>query len=177
MIYMPRRRFWPSDNMRTAAHKAAKRRGLQYTLEIKKALRYHYQLLADKGKFESPTSKELAKIGIKTNVTLIFSSNQALLAAKAGATYVSIFIGRLDDNGQDGMDVVWDTSQIFQNYEIKSKIIAASIRHPRHVVEAAKAGSHIATIPPTILDKMIQHPLTNDGIKKFADDWTKVTKS
>jgi len=122
-------------------------------------------------------TKELTKLGIKTNVTLIFSPNQALLAAKAGATYVSIFVGRLDDKGHEGMDVVWETSQILQNYELDSKIITASIRHPRHVVEAAKAGSHVATIPPAILDKMVQHPLTDDGLRRFAEDWAKVTKS
>ena len=122
-------------------------------------------------------TKELTKLGIKTNVTLIFSPNQALLAAKAGATYVSIFVGRLDDKGHEGMDVVWETSQILQNYELDSKIITASIRHPRHVVDAAKAGSHVATIPPAILDKMVQHPLTDDGLRRFAEDWAKVTKS
>ena len=122
-------------------------------------------------------TKELTKLGIKTNVTLIFSPNQALLAAKAGATYVSIFVGRLDDKGHEGMDVVWETSQILQNYELDSKIITASIRHPRHVVEAAKAGSNVATIPPAILDKMVQHPLTDDGLRRFAEDWAKVTKS
>ncbi|TFH16110.1 fructose-6-phosphate aldolase [Candidatus Bathyarchaeota archaeon] len=122
-------------------------------------------------------TKELTKLGIKTNVTLIFSASQALLAAKAGATYVSIFVGRLDDNGHEGMDVVWETSQIFQNYGIESKIITASIRHPRHVIDAAKAGSHVATIPPSILDKMIEHPLTDNGLAKFAEDWAKVSKS
>ena len=122
-------------------------------------------------------TKELTKLGIKTNVTLIFSPNQALLAAKAGATYVSIFVGRLDDKGHEGMDVVWETSQILQNYDLDSKIITASIRHPRHVVEAAKAGCHVATIPPAILDKMLQHPLTDDGLRRFAEDWAKVTKS
>jgi len=122
-------------------------------------------------------TKELKKLGIKTNVTLVFSSTQALLAAKAGATYVSIFIGRLDDRGQEGTDVVWETSQILQNYDMESKIITASIRHPRHVIEAAKAGSHVATIPPAILDKMIEHPLTDDGLQRFAQDWEKVNKS
>ena len=122
-------------------------------------------------------TKELSKLGIKTNVTLIFSASQALLAAKAGATYVSIFVGRLDDNGHEGMDVVWETAQIFQNYNIESKIITASIRHPRHVIEAAKAGSHVATIPPAILDKMLVHPLTDNGLAKFAEDWAKVSKS
>jgi transaldolase len=122
-------------------------------------------------------TKALSKLGIKTNVTLIFSPNQALLAAKAGATYVSVFVGRLDDKGHEGMDVIWETSQILQNYNMKSKIITASIRHPRHVVEAAKAGSHVATIPPAILDKMVQHPLTEDGLRRFAEDWANVTKS
>lgn len=122
-------------------------------------------------------TKALSKLGIKTNVTLVFSASQALLAAKAGATYVSIFVGRLDDNGHEGMDVVWETSQIFQNYNMESKIITASIRDPRHVIEAAKAGSHVATIPPAILDKMLTHPLTDNGLAKFAEDWAKVTKS
>jgi transaldolase len=122
-------------------------------------------------------TKELSKLGIKTNLTLVFSPSQALLAAKAGATYVSIFVGRLDDKGHEGMDVVWETSQIFQNYELETKIITASIRHPRHVIEAAKAGSQVATIPPNILDKMIEHPLTDDGLRRFAEDWEKVSKS
>ncbi len=119
-------------------------------------------------------TKELTKLGIKTNVTLIFSASQALLAAKAGATYVSIFVGRLDDKGHEGMDVVWETSQIFQNFDIESKIITASIRHPRHVIDAAKAGSHVSTVPPAILDKMIVHPLTDSGLAQFAADWAKV---
>jgi transaldolase len=119
-------------------------------------------------------TKELTKLGIKTNVTLIFSASQALLAAKAGATYVSIFVGRLDDKGHEGMDVVWETSQIFQNFGMDSKIITASIRHPRHVIDAAKAGSHVSTVPPAILDKMIVHPLTDDGLARFAADWAKV---
>ena len=119
-------------------------------------------------------TKELSKLGIKTNVTLVFSASQALLAAKAGATYVSVFVGRLDDKGHEGMDVVWETSQIFQNYDLSSKIITASIRHPRHVIEAAKAGSHVATIPPAILDKMLAHPLTDDGLARFAKDWATV---
>jgi len=119
-------------------------------------------------------TKELTKLGIKTNVTLVFSASQALLAAKAGATYVSIFVGRLDDKGHEGMDVVWETSQIFQNFGMESKIITASIRHPRHVIDAAKAGSHVSTVPPAILDKMIVHPLTDDGLARFAADWAKV---
>ena len=119
-------------------------------------------------------TKELSKLGIKTNVTLIFSASQALLAAKAGATYVSIFVGRLDDKGHEGMDVVWETSQIFQNFNMASQIITASIRHPRHVIDAAKAGSHVATVPPAILEKMTTHPLTDDGLARFAADWAKV---
>ena len=119
-------------------------------------------------------TKELTKLGIKTNVTLVFSASQALLAAKAGATYVSIFVGRLDDKGHEGMDVVWETSQISQNFGMESKIITASIRHPRHVIDAAKAGSHVSTVPPAILDKMIVHPLTDSGLAQFAADWAKV---
>jgi len=119
-------------------------------------------------------TKELTKLGIKTNVTLVFSASQALLAAKAGATYVSVFVGRLDDKGHEGMDVVWETSQIFQNFGMESKIITASIRHPRHVIDAAKAGSHAATVPPAIFDKMTTHPLTDDGLARFAADWAKV---
>lgn len=119
-------------------------------------------------------TKELSKLGIKTNVTLVFSASQALLAAKAGATYVSVFVGRLDDKGHEGMDVVWETSQILQNFDMSSKIITASIRHPRHVIDAAKAGSHVATVPPAILDKMTAHPLTVDGLERFAADWAKV---
>jgi len=119
-------------------------------------------------------TKELSKLGIKTNVTLVFSASQALLAAKAGATYVSIFVGRLDDKGHEGMDVVWETSQIFQNFDMDSKIITASIRHPRHVIDAAKVGSHVDTVPPAILDKMTAHPLTDDGLARFAADWAKV---
>ena len=122
-------------------------------------------------------TKELSKLGIKTNVTLVFSASQALLAAKAGATYVSVFVGRLDDKGHEGMDVVWETAEIFQNYDMASKIITASIRHPRHVIDAAKAGSHVATVPPSILDKMLEHPLTDDGLRKFTEDWAKVSKS
>jgi len=120
--------------------------------------------------------KTLSGLGVKTNVTLVFSSAQALLAAKAGATYVSIFVGRLDDRGQSGMDVVYETCQMLSNYRMPAKVITASIRHPRHVVEAALAGSHVATIPPDILDKMLKHPLTDDGIRLFNQDWAKVDK-
>jgi len=120
--------------------------------------------------------KELTKKNIKTNCTLIFSANQALLAAKAGATYVSVFVGRLDDAGNKGMDVIRDTMQIFKAFEIKSKVISASIRNPIHVIESAKAGCDTATIPFDVLDKMIKHPLTDKGIQKFLDDWKKAKK-
>lgn len=118
--------------------------------------------------------KELAKLGIKTNVTLVFSANQALLASLAGASFVSPFVGRLDDVGQDGMELIKEISLIFFQYEFKTEIIAASIRHPLHVTQAAKAGSHIATIPYKVLLQMLQHPLTDLGIEKFLKDWETV---
>ncbi len=117
--------------------------------------------------------KVLSKEGIKTNMTLIFSANQALLAAKAGATYVSPFIGRLDDIGHEGMELVRDIVLIFKNYGFETQVIVASVRHPLHVLEAAKIGAHIATIPPDVLSKLIQHPLTDIGLKRFLDDWKK----
>ena len=120
--------------------------------------------------------KVCADEGIQTNVTLVFSPNQALLAAKAGATFVSPFIGRLDDVGQVGMEVIEGTAQIYANYGYETEIIVASIRHPIHVYEAALIGADIATIPPDVLDKMVHHPLTDVGIKKFLDDWKKVPK-
>jgi len=120
--------------------------------------------------------KQLSALGIKTNVTLVFSSAQALLAAKAGATYLSVFVGRLDDRGQDGMGVVYEVCRMLDNYDLRTKVITASIRHPRHVVEAALAGSHVATIPPDILDKMLRHPLTDEGVRLFAQDWSRVDK-
>jgi len=120
--------------------------------------------------------KLLVKEGIKTNVTLIFSANQALLAAKAGATFVSPFIGRLDDIGQEGMDIIEEIMDIFLNYNIKTQVIVASIRHPIHVIQAAQLGAHIATVPPDIIRKMIKHSLTDVGIKKFLNDWEKVKK-
>ena len=113
----------------------------------------------------------------RINATLIFSPNQALLAAKAGATYVSIFIGRIDDVGQDGMEVVRVTAKIFQLHQISAKIVAASVRHPRHVVESALAGAHIATIPYAVMKKMIGHPLTDVGVERFLADWRKVSGS
>src|SRR3989344_5687372 len=120
--------------------------------------------------------KELSKRGIKTNVTITFSANQALLAAKAGATYVSPFIGRLDDIGEDGMQLIRDIVQIYRNYDFKTQVLVASIRHPMHILEAAKIGADVATVPPEIIYKMFQHPLTDIGIKKFLEDWEKVKK-
>ncbi|SJZ75538.1 fructose-6-phosphate aldolase [Selenihalanaerobacter shriftii] len=114
---------------------------------------------------------QLSDQGIKTNVTLVFSANQALLAARAGATYVSPFIGRIDDIGQDGLRLVEEISHIFAIYNIETEIIAASIRHPKHVKESAKVGSDIATIPYQILEKMFKHPKTDEGIEKFLADW------
>jgi transaldolase len=116
----------------------------------------------------------LEEEGIPTNVTLIFSPTQALIAAKAGASYVSPFIGRLDDISTDGMNLVRDIRKIFDNYGYETEIIAASIRHPIHVVEAAKAGSDIATIPFNVLEALFKHPLTDIGIEKFLKDWEKV---
>ena len=120
--------------------------------------------------------KALKKKGIDTNVTLVFSPSQALLAAKAGATMVSPFVGRLDDISQDGMSVVRDTVQIFDTYDLECQVLAASIRHPLHVIDSAKAGAHIATIPYKIFEQMVRHPLTDQGLAKFLDDWKKVPK-
>jgi len=120
--------------------------------------------------------KVLSKEGIKTNVTLVFSPNQALLAAKAGATYVSPFVGRLDDISHDGMALVRDIVTIFRNYGFKTQVIAASMRHPVHVTEAALAGAHVATIPYDVLKKMLKHNLTDEGIQKFLKDWEKIPK-
>ena len=120
--------------------------------------------------------KTLSNEKIQTNVTLIFSANQALLAAKAGATFVSPFIGRLDDIGQEGMQIVEEIIEIFTNYDIKTEVIVASIRHPIHVIDAARLGADIATIPPGIIRKMVKHSLTDVGIKRFLDDWKKVKK-
>jgi transaldolase len=113
---------------------------------------------------------------IKINVTLCFSANQALLAAKAGATYISPFIGRLDDAGHDGMQVIRDICLIYKNYAYKTEVLTASIRHPLHVLDAAKAGAHVATMPFNVLDKLIAHPLTDIGVQKFLDDARKIPK-
>ncbi|MFC1899294.1 transaldolase family protein, partial [Chloroflexota bacterium] len=118
----------------------------------------------------------LAKDNIKTNMTLCFSLNQAMLGAMAGATYVSPFIGRLDDIGQDGMDLVKDIVKVYDHYGITTKVIAASIRHTQHCVTAAKVGAHIATIPYKVLMQMIEHPLTGKGIAAFLKDWQRVSK-
>jgi transaldolase len=120
--------------------------------------------------------KQLSKDGIKTNVTLVFSANQALLAAKAGAAFISPFIGRLDDIGQEGMQIVEEIMEIFYNYDIETEVIVASIRHPIHVIEAARLGADIATVPPGVIRKMVKHSLTDVGIKRFLDDWEKVKK-
>ncbi len=122
-------------------------------------------------------TKVLANEGVKVNMTLIFSVNQALLAAQVGATYVSPFIGRLDDIGQDGMGVLSDIVLVYDNYGIETQVIAASIRHPMHVVRAAQIGADIATVPYEVLKAMIKHPLTDKGIAKFLEDWEKLKKS
>lgn len=118
--------------------------------------------------------KVLTREGVKTNVTLVFSSSQALLAAKAGATLISPFVGRLDDISEDGMALIAEIVEIFRNFDIQTKVLAASIRHPRHVIDAARLGADIATMPPEILEKMVKHPLTDKGIAAFLADWEKV---
>jgi len=118
--------------------------------------------------------KRLTAKGIKTNVTLVFSSNQALLAAAAGATYVSPFVGRLEDINEDGLKLVEEIAAIFNIYGIKTEIIAASIRNVRHVTLAALTGSHIATVPYSVIEQMLKHPLTDAGIARFLADWEKV---
>jgi len=119
--------------------------------------------------------KSLSSEGIPVNVTLIFSANQALLAAKSGAKYVSPFIGRLDDIGQDGMHLIEEIKEIFDHYDdLKTQILVASVRHPLHVIDAAKIGADVVTLPPTVLDKMLQHPLTKIGLENFLLDWEKL---
>ena len=120
--------------------------------------------------------KTLSKKGIKTNVTLVFSANQALLAAKAGATFVSPFIGRLDDIGHEGMQIIEEIMDIYTNYDFETQVIVASIRHPIHVIQAARLGADIATIPPGIIRKMVKHSLTDVGIERFLADWKNVKK-
>lgn len=121
--------------------------------------------------------KALSSKGIRTNVTLIFSANQALLCAKAGATYVSPFVGRLDDIGQVGMELISDIVTIFKNYGFKTEVLVASIRNPIHVLESAKLGAHVGTLPLSVIQQLASHPLTDAGIKKFLADWEKVPKA
>jgi transaldolase len=120
--------------------------------------------------------KILAPKNIKTNVTLVFSPNQALLAAKAGATFISPFVGRLDDISHFGMEIVGDIVQIYENYGFTTEIIVASVRNPLHVVEAARMGAHVSTVPFNVLKQMVAHPLTDIGIKKFFEDYQKIPK-
>jgi len=122
-------------------------------------------------------TKELSVLGIKTNLTLCFSSSQALLVAKAGAAYVSPFVGRLDDISTEGMDLVRDMRLIYDNYGISTRIIVASIRHPIHFLESARLRADIATVPFTVIEKLMRHPLTDIGIKRFLDDWAKLKES
>ena len=118
--------------------------------------------------------KRLGEEGIRTNVTLCFSAPQALLAAKAGASFISAFLGRLDDISHVGMDLIRDIVVIYGNYSFKTQLLAASLRHPLHVVEAAKAGADIATLPSKVLDQLFKHPLTDRGLENFLKDWEKV---
>jgi len=122
-------------------------------------------------------TKELSGLGIKTNLTLCFSSSQALLVAKAGATYVSPFVGRLDDISTEGMNLIADIKLIYDNYGMTTQIIAASIRHPLHFLDSARLGADIATVPFNVIDKLMKHPLTDSGIKRFLDDWSKLKMS
>jgi len=120
------------------------------------------------------TCKALSSQGIKVNVTLCFSPAQALLAAKAGATYISPFVGRLDDVGQDGMQLIHEIVQIYKNYDFKTQVLSASLRHTMHVVQSAEAGAHVGTMPFGVMKQLFNHPLTDIGLKKFLDDWNKV---
>lgn len=120
------------------------------------------------------TCVELRKQNVKVNVTLVFHPNQALLAAKAGATFVSPFVGRLDDIGEDGIAIVEDIAKMFRMYDFETEILTASIRNPEHVKRAALAGSHVATMPPTVFHELFNHKLTDEGIAKFLDDWKTV---
>ncbi len=121
--------------------------------------------------------RRLADEGITTNVTLVFSPAQAILVAKAGAGYCSPFIGRLDDISHEGMDLIEDIVMIYENYDYDTEVVVASVRHPLHVVEAARIGADIVTIPPGVIDKLVKHPLTDAGMKKFLDDYAKIPKS
>ncbi len=122
-------------------------------------------------------TKELTASGIKTNLTLCFSASQSLLVAKAGATYVSPFVGRLDDISFEGMDLIKDIKLIYNQYRIPTQIIVASVRHPLHFIEAARLGADVATVPYTVIEKLMQHPLTDIGIKRFLEDWKTLDKN
>ena len=122
-------------------------------------------------------TRTLAGEGTRVNMTLVFSANQALLAAKVGAAYVSPFIGRLDDQSQDGMDLIRDIVTIYRNYRYPTQVLVASVRHPVHVLEAAKLGADIATMPFGVMEKLVQHPLTDLGLARFLKDWEKVPKA
>ena len=144
----------------------------------------HFATLAPNVVVKVPMSEEgleaiyrLAEEGIKTNCTLIFTANQGLLAAKAGASLLSPFVGRLDDINQDGMDVIRELVSIIEVFELDSEVLAASIRHPRHVTEAALLGAHICTLPMKVLQQMVHHPLTDKGIKTFREDWDKARQA
>lgn len=121
-------------------------------------------------------TKVLSGEGVAVNMTLVFSASQALLAAKAGAAFVSPFVGRLDDASENGMALIEEILTVFGNYDFRTEVIVASVRHPRHVVEAALLGADIATVPFGVLEKLVRHPLTDLGIKRFLDDWRKVKK-
>ncbi|MFK9092742.1 fructose-6-phosphate aldolase [Bacillus salipaludis] len=123
------------------------------------------------------TTRYLAKKGVKVNVTLIFTVNQALLAARAGAAYVSPFLGRLDDISEDGVLLVSKIAELFRIHNLDAQIIAASVRHPDHVTRVAMAGAHISTIPYSVIEQLTKHPLTDQGIEKFAEDWAKAPKN
>jgi transaldolase len=123
------------------------------------------------------TCKALSDDGASVNVTLCFSAAQAILAAKAGAAYISPFVGRLDDLGQDGMDLIQDICDIYSNYDFKTEVLVASVRSPLHVVDAARMGAHVATLPPKVLGQMFKHPLTDKGLQAFLDDWNKTGQS
>jgi transaldolase len=119
-------------------------------------------------------TKALSSEGIRVNVTLVFSSPQAIMAAKAGAYFVSPFVGRLDDVGRNGMDLIREIVEIFSNYEFTTEVLVASVRHPIHVVEAGLAGADICTLPAKVFDQMLKHPLTDRGVEQFLRDWEKV---
>ncbi len=123
------------------------------------------------------TCKALSDDGASVNVTLCFSAAQAILAAKAGAAFISPFVGRLDDLGQDGMTLIEDICDIYSNYDFKTEVLVASVRSPLHVVDAARMGAHVATLPPKVLGQMFKHPLTDKGLQAFLDDWKKTGQS